>query len=213
MRSGSSDPVQPSGDGPRGPVGPGRVVLIVGPSGSGKDTLLRLLAARSHGLPGLVFPKRVVTRLASADENNLAMSAVEFDRLAARGGLALTWEAHGLRYGVPVAIDDAVTSGATVLVNASRSVLGAAKVRFTHVATVLVDAPIDVLARRLAGRGREDSDDIGRRLDRNPAGFSRADADLVIINDGPPEAGVAALLRFLATPYPAAGLGDFTKPR
>lgn len=208
MHNGSSDP-----QGIQGRLGPGRVVLIVGPSGSGKDTLLRLLAAQTHGLPGLVFPKRIVTRPASADENNHAMSAAEFDRLAACGGLAITWEAHGLRYGVPQTIDNAVASGATVLVNASRSVLGAAKARFTHVATVLIDAPIDVLARRLAGRGREDGDDIGRRLDRNPAGFSRADADLVIINDGPPEAGVAALVRFLASPHPAAKRGDFTKPR
>lgn len=195
MHSGSSDRNAPNA----GRLGPGRVVLIVGPSGSGKDTLLRLLERSRERPPGLVFARRVVTRAAGNDENNIAMSDTEFDQVAAQGGFALTWGAHGLRYGVPAAIDADITAGATVLVNASRGVIDAAKARYGRVDTVLIDAPLDVLARRLADRGREDVADIRRRLDRNPAGFRRENADLVIVNDGSPEAGMSALARFLDT--------------
>jgi len=43
------------------PIGPGRLVVVAGPSGAGKDTLLRF--ARNHlgGDPNIVFPHRVVT--------------------------------------------------------------------------------------------------------------------------------------------------------
>jgi ribose 1,5-bisphosphokinase PhnN len=53
-------------------------VLVAGPSGAGKDTLLRLAQAACSDNRDIIFPRRVATREASAAENNDQMSAEAF---------------------------------------------------------------------------------------------------------------------------------------
>jgi ribose 1,5-bisphosphokinase len=75
------------------------------------------------------------------------MSDAAFDQAAADGAFALWWAAHGLRYGIPVAIDDDLHAGRTVVCNLSRTVIGGARKRYANVTAVLVTAPQEVLAR------------------------------------------------------------------
>ncbi len=82
-------------EGEAGAIGPGRLVLVVGPSGAGKDTLLRLARAACADDHDIVFPRRIVTRASSADEDNIAVSPDEFRRARERGEFAVHWEAHG----------------------------------------------------------------------------------------------------------------------
>jgi len=63
-----------------GAIGPGRLVLVVGPSGAGKDTLLRLAQAACADDRNVVFPRRVVTRESSEAEDNISVSPDEFRR-------------------------------------------------------------------------------------------------------------------------------------
>lgn len=179
------------------PRGPGRVVLIVGPSGSGKDTLIRLARVALAHEPDIVFPGRVVTRASSAPDEEEAITPEAFHASRAGGGYALVWHAHGLDYAVPAAIDHDVDRGRTVVINASRTVIDDARRRYREVAVVLIDAPADVRAARLALRARDR--DVAERLARSPEGFSNSDADLVIMNTAEPSVGADRLVRFIGS--------------
>lgn len=161
----------------------GALVAVVGPSGSGKDAVIGFAAERLASRADVVFPKRVITRPAGAGEDHLPVSEAEFAALAAGGGFALTWEAHGLRYGVPAEVAEAVRGGAVAVVNVSRAVLDDLGDGFARVRAVRVRVPDDVRRERILARGREVSDAVQARLDReDPApGFPY---DLDIVNDG-----------------------------
>lgn len=161
------------------------LVLVVGPSGAGKDTLLE--GAR-RALPEARFVRRVITRPAAAGgEDHEAVTEAEF----AGRSFALQWEAHGLRYGIPADIADDLAAGRLVIANASRGVIAEAVVRF-GARVVEVTAPPEVLAVRLAARGRESAADVAARLSRAAPSFEGA---IQVLNDRSVEEGVA---RFVA---------------
>jgi ribose 1,5-bisphosphokinase len=171
-------------------IGPGRLVLVVGPSGAGKDTLIAASRARLQD-DAVVFPRRVVTRPASANEDHDCLSEAEFRRAARHGAFALAWEAHGLRYGVPAGIDADIAVARTVVCNVSRTVVAAARSRYAMVTVALITAPAEVLASRLSARSRASDGSIADRLARSSEAFA---ADLVIHNVGAPEAGADLLI-------------------
>ena len=69
-------------------IGPGRLILVVGPSGAGKDTLIGLARAACADDGNIVFPRRVVTREASTFEDNEQLSPDAFRQARARGEFA-----------------------------------------------------------------------------------------------------------------------------
>lgn len=164
-------------------IGPGRLILVVGPSGAGKDTLLGLARAACVEDSNIVFPRRVVTRAASAAEDNIAMSAEEFRRALDHGDFAVHWEAHGHAYALPVEINDDIRAGRTVVVNVSRTVLDDLRRAYANVVVVAITAPPEVLAERLAARARVSDGSIRERLDRSVS----ASADVTIVNAGSPD--------------------------
>jgi ribose 1,5-bisphosphokinase len=172
-------------------IGPGRLVLVVGPSGAGKDTLLRLARAACAD-DRAVFPRRVVTREASADEDNLFASREDFERTLAQGGFALHWEAHGHLYGVPRSIDDAIRAGQTVVVNVSRAIVAQARKTYAAVTVVAITAPANILAERLAHRARRSDGSLQERLERAVEAPDAA-PDVTINNVGDPADHAAQL--------------------
>jgi ribose 1,5-bisphosphokinase len=182
-------------------IGPGALVLVVGPSGAGKDTLLaaaqQLLAQES----AVIFPRRIVTREASAFENNETVTPADFDRAANSGAYALWWRAHDQGYGISRAIDDEIGRGRMIVVNVSRTIIGQARQKYQRAAVVLITAPADVLAERLAGRKRDSDGDLGKRLQR--AALETEDADLVISNVGAVEDNARKLADFVDSLRPA----------
>jgi ribose 1,5-bisphosphokinase len=178
-------------------VGPGALVLVVGPSGAGKDTLLGAAQAMLASDSRIVFPRRAVTREASAFENNEAVTVTDFDRAVASGAYALWWRAHEHGYGVTRAIDDEIGKGHVVVVNVSRTIIADARQKYQRPTVVLITAPADVLAERLAARGRASDGDLGERLQR--ASFETDGApDLVISNVGSVESNAWLLVEFIA---------------
>ena len=176
------------------------LVLVVGPSGAGKDTLINAAKAALANDPSFVFPRRVVTREAMvALEDHDSVSDAAFAKAEAAGAYALSWNAHGLRYGLPASLRDDLAAGRTVVFNASRAMVATAKEKFPGTRVILVEATTEVRAKRLSGRGRETEAEVAARLAREvPAALPDA---IRIDNSGALEDGIGrftAALRQLA---------------
>jgi len=175
----------------------GRVFAVVGPSGAGKDSLIAGAVAVQ---PDLVWVRRVITRPADAGgEPFEGVTEAEFTRRKAGGAFVLDWQAHGLRYGIPVSVLHDIAGGKDVIFNGSRADLGAAIRRFPGLTVVLVTASPDVLARRLEARGREAEGDIAKRLQRPAYAMPAGIIARCVVNDGTLADGIA---RFLAALQP-----------
>ena len=176
----------------------GAFVAIVGPSGAGKDTLIAHARAALAGDPAFLFVRRMVTRGANAFEDHDTIDEATFAAGHASDGFALSWRAHGLGYALPAATRDAVEAGTVAICNLSRGVLAEARRRFPRVVVVFVTAPPDVIAGRLAARGRESETAIRERLAREAAFCDPIGADLTVMNDRPVEVTSGELIDFLA---------------
>lgn len=173
------------------------LVLVVGPSGAGKDTLMAAARERLGGDGRFHFVRREITRPADAGGEDHA--AVDFPDFAARreaGAYALSWEAHGLGYGIPRDIETELAGGRVVVANVSRGTIAAAAARFAVTVLEITASPA-VLAARLAGRGRESAADIAARLARSVA-LPEGVAVERVFNDGSVEDGAAAVAAALS---------------
>jgi ribose 1,5-bisphosphokinase len=176
-------------------IGTGALILVVGPSGAGKDTLLGLARAACADDGDIVFARRVVTRESSSFEDNVQLSDEEFLAALGRGEFAMHWEAHGHRYGLPRAIDDDIRAGRTVVANVSRTVIEAMRQTYANVVVVAITAPADVLAQRLAMRARTSDGALQHRLTRKIA--DDAAADKTIVNVGTAEFHARQLVQII----------------
>ena len=177
-------------------IGPGRFVLVVGPSGGGKDTIIAGAKAACAGNPTVVFPRRVVTRNASAAEDHDSLDDAAFDRAVNEGSFAFWWHAHDLRYGIPDSVDGDIRAGRTVICNVSRAVVAEVRARYENVEVVLVTAPPKILAARLVGRARASDGSLEQRIKRNDA-YADFRADHTIHNSGAPDKAVRQLFEVI----------------
>lgn len=173
-------------------IGPGRLILVVGPSGAGKDTLLALARSACAKDKDVVFPRRVVTREASLSEDNAQLGPEGFREARDRGEFALHWEAHGHGYGLPRSIDDDLRAGRAVVVNVSRTVIDTARRAYANVIVIAITAPPEILAERLKMRARGSDGGVEQRLGRS---IDAAAPDVTIVNVGRPEDHAGRLLR------------------
>ena len=150
------------------PIRNGVFVAVVGPSGAGKDTLIGYAKTRFADETRLDFVRRVITRpsdAASEDHDTLADAA--FAEAEADGAFAIAWEAHGLHYGIPAEVDWSVANGHVAVANVSRAIIPALRDRYANLAVVEITATPEILAERLARRGRESRGEVLARLARS----------------------------------------------
>ncbi len=172
----------------------GRLIAIVGPSGAGKDTLLRLALAAD---PRLHWARRTITRPPASSEPFESVTEDDFLRRQAAGEFALHWAAHGLHYGIAHSEIARTDAGQTVIFNGSRRALPQCLAAFPQMAVIVVTAPPAVLADRLIARGRETAEDIRARLDRADFKLPKGVVAQWVMNDTTPEDGARRLARLL----------------
>ncbi|RUM98535.1 phosphonate metabolism protein/1,5-bisphosphokinase (PRPP-forming) PhnN [Pseudaminobacter arsenicus] len=149
------------------PIRNGVFIAVVGPSGAGKDTVIAYAREHLGDDSDVRFVRRVITRPCDgASEHHDTLDDVAFAEAAAAGAFALTWEAHGLKYGIPADVDVAIANGRVVIANGSRTALPALRARYENVVVVEIVARPEILAERLARRGRESRGEVLARLAR-----------------------------------------------
>ena len=177
-------------------IGPGRLVLVVGPSGAGKDTLIGLARAACSGDANIIFPRRVVTREATAFEDNEQVSFEAFRQARSGGEFAVHWEEHGHGYALPRAMDDELRAGRTVVANVSRTVIDALRCAFADVVVVSITAPPEILSQRLAARARSSDGQVADRLARVVDSVASV-PDVTITNVGSAEQHARELVQII----------------
>ncbi len=181
----------------------GRMILVVGPSGVGKDSLIAGAKQRLGPDSGFHFPRRVVTRPADSErEDHESVTPEAFEALLARDAFCLSWQAHGLSYAIPAEAETWLERGESVVVNVSRSLVQAAARRFPNLEVIHVTADPEVIARRLAERGGETPRGARERLDRRVE-WTAAGARLTeVANDGTLDQSLARFLSALGISHP-----------
>lgn len=174
----------------------GALIYLIGPSGSGKDTLIDLARQRLGQEPDVCFAHRYITRPAFAGgENHIALTEEEFVARQSAGLFAMSWTSHDCHYGIGIEINQWLTLGLTIVVNGSRGYLGTAQKQFPQLRPVLVDVVSEVLKVRLARRARETQEDIEHRLLRNTEFNLESGKDCLRVNNNhSPEAACEQLL-------------------
>jgi len=177
--------------------GMGFLLVVTGPSGAGKGTLVEHVIQQR---PDCVFSVSATTRPMRSTEAEgreyFFLSQDEFLRREAQGYFLETAEVHGHLYGTPVGpIDANVREGKVVVLDVD--VQGGASVRRVRpdAVTVFVYPPsLDALRARLESRGTDSPEVIETRLLNAPAELAQmSHYRFVIMNDDLPRA-VAALL-------------------
>lgn len=174
----------------------GLFFYVVGPSGAGKDSLID--GARLQ-LPddALVFAKRVITRPpGKPGEDYDSCTEEEFVQRKAQGEFLITWGAHGLFYGLPKSLLVTQQSGQHIIANGSRGVAEQIKALVPGLVFIEITAPVELLAKRIAQRGRETEQEISQRLSRQVSALPADVSTYRIYNDQSVDVGIE---RFVST--------------
>ncbi|BAZ53409.1 guanylate kinase [Nostoc sp. NIES-4103] len=166
---------------------PGRLIVLTGPSGVGKGTLMRSLLQRH---PELYYSVSVTTRSPRPGEingkNYYFISRSKFEQLVAQGEFLEWAEFAGNYYGTPrEAVLNQVLSGKLVILEIELE--GARQIRasFPGALSIFILPPsFEELEKRIRGRGQDSEEAIVRRLRRAQEEVKAADEfDIKIVND------------------------------
>lgn len=165
----------------------GRLIVLTGPSGVGKGTLLRSLLARH---PELYFSVSVTTRSPRPGEiegkHYYFVTRNQFEQMVAAGELLEWAEYAGNYYGTPRrAVEERIQLGQWVILEIELQ--GARQIlkNFPSALNIFILPPsVTELERRLYGRGQDSQEAIARRLKRAQIELDAAkDFEIQIVND------------------------------
>lgn len=177
---------------PKGVIHPsmattGRLVVLSGPSGVGKGTLLRHLRQRH---PDLYLSTSATTRAPRAGEEHgkdyYFLTREQFEHMIASGELLEWAEFAGNYYGTPrQAVEDQIEQGNQVILEIELNGARQVAQSFPEAFKIFIMPPSAAeLERRIRDRGQDDEAAIARRLARSRVELDAADEfDLQVVND------------------------------
>jgi len=184
----------------------GWLILVVGNSGSGKDSIMKGVKEKYPSeLKRLYLAKRFITRPPSDNEDNLAVTPEDFKKMSLQGRFALEWHIYGLDYGVPIEIDDWMKKGHSVLVNVSRSIVKKARDIYQNIKVVFIEVPFEITLKRIKERARESGEKLEERIQRAKKNQSFPEADFIVDNSGDLEDAINKFLNYILTTAKAKG--------
>jgi len=166
---------------------PPLVVVISGPSGAGKDTVINAAMAIDRSLAKVATAKTRAPRRGEVDGvHHVFLTEEQFDRWVAEEAFLEHVTSYGHRSGVPrAAVDDLLSEGHTVILRTDVEGARTLKAKLDDPFLVFITAPdIASLARRLRSRDAETDEEMAARLAEAEAEMAEADwFDLVIVNE------------------------------
>ncbi len=177
---------------------PGTLFLIVGNSGSGKDSIISgTIKKYPTELKEIHVPNRVITRQPSEFETNIYVSSDKFKKMMEQGKFALKWHIYGLDYGVPIEIDEWLKKGHPVVVNVSRTIIDQARSEYKKIKVVFIQVPFEMTVQRIKERGRESEERLKERIERAEGHQKLPGADYIVENSGNLEEAIEHFLAIL----------------
>jgi len=138
-----------------------KIVLIIGPSGVGKDTLLKEARKSLNG--SFNFINRYITRKPCKSEDNFYLDEYAFEILKHNSFFISTWNAHRNYYGIA---KKSIKNGINII-SISRSKIKDFENLYDNVYTINITVSKENLKIRLENRARETDEEIKKRLNRN----------------------------------------------
>ena len=170
----------------------GSVLIISGPSGSGKDTILKKVFEK---MPELKFSISTITRdmrpgEVEGEKYNF-ISREEFEDRLSRNMFLEHNVFVGNYYGTPrEPVDEVLINGGEIIIEVD--VNGAANIRKNLINTVsifIMPPSFEVLKNRLSGRGTDSEEIVSKRMNEALAEIARAkEYDYIVVNDNLDEA-------------------------
>jgi ribose 1,5-bisphosphokinase len=176
-----------------------KLIYVMGPSGSGKDSLMKWVMQHKEPDFNLRWAPRWVTRENNDHEGtDQSITNERFDELRSSHLLAMDWSANGIRYGIEKVQLEFKHDHELIFINGSRAYFYHARSLYPDLLAIHVRASLETLESRLLGRARESIASIAERLKRaEMMVFEPEESILEVRNDGEIEISGQRVLNYL----------------